>query len=153
MVCMSDSMNNSANNPTNNPLDGASPDDAWLNLGNEEPKFGVPPCVKRVVICGDQIHIKAELASDPATHINITDPQTLMKLVAALEQANVRRLFYSPGGSEFDQPLCDSLQQKGIDAVSVDAPTEQPPNLSSDDFMDEADADLVAQRLRELGYL
>lgn len=151
------------NDSMNNPLDNASPDDAWLNLAKDEPKFGVPPCVKRVVICGDQIHIKAELDSDPATHINVTDPSTLMKLVAALEQANVRRLFYRVGETAVVQPLCDSLNQKGIDAVPVDtasvdavpadAPTIPQPTLSAADFMDEADADLVAQRLRELGYL
>jgi hypothetical protein len=145
----------------NNPLDSASEDDAWLNLADDEPQIGVPPCVKRVVICGDQVHIKAELESDPAVRINVTDPRTLMQLVAALEQANVRRLFYRPGGTAVDQSLCDSLQEKGIDAVPIsestpdcDAGTGQSNNVvSADDFMDEADSDLVAQRLRELGYL
>lgn len=145
----------------NNPLDGASTDDAWLNLANDEPEYGVPPCVKRVIICGDEIHIRTELESDPAVRINVTDPRTLMQLVAALEQANVRRLFYRPGGTAVDQSLCNSLQEKGIAAVPIseskpaDEPnTENSPDaVSAEDFMDDADAEIVAQRLRELGYL
>ena len=126
------------------------PADHGLSAGSPASRFVVPTTT------GYELRdAPADATGDPDVNSNefISQPDSISRLVATLRNHTVRRLLYTVcRDGDAPKPLRDQLQANGIELVEVIVHGEHQ-SVGADDFMPAEDSALVAERLRELGYI
>ena len=101
-----------------------------------------------VVAAGDRFEL-SESPGDAAT-TQFSESASVGRLVETLKNQTVRRVLCSVmKDGEAPEPLREELTRNGIELIEVIVSE----TVRADDFMDEADSDAVAERLRQLGYI
>ena len=144
--------------PESQTIDG--PNSAYLDLSGENraPGANVPDDVRVVIVQSGGIALQtaANTSSEP---FDFTNEFFVRDLVTKLQSARIQKLLCRPAAEAAPPVFAQQLRRGGIDPVflspaddnCVDSQADN--TTTAEDFMDAADADAVAERLRALGYL
>ena len=133
------------------------PEDAVMDLSGSRFDVlarAVPSGTKLVRVAEGEIkvvQVPCEQKTAPKRTQRWTGQTSLLNdLIAALDTARVQRLLVLPHDVPAEtQSLCETLGSRGIETIELRALQA----TRADDFMLEEDAEAVATRLRQLGYL